>query len=113
MFGLTFSKKVQLFLETFGSFPIVWKQLSQVFAVIIVVIRQPVKHILQPLLQVNATGIAGTNERIYHSRVFYRIVVSTEQIVFSADCQRTNGIFDQVVINLVLAVLYKKKLSSV
>ena len=75
-----FSKKVQLFLETFRSFPIVWKQHSQVFAVVMVVIRQPGKHILQPLLRVNNTGIAGANERINHSCVFCSIVVSAEQI---------------------------------
>jgi len=41
-----FSKEVQHFSETFRGFPIVRKQLSQIFALIIVVKRQAGKHIV-------------------------------------------------------------------
>jgi len=88
----------------FFCLPVVGEQFCQILAVIIVVIGQSGEYILKPLLRINTTCRAGSQQGINHRSILCRIMVATEHVILPADGQRTNGVFNQVIIDPVTAI---------
>jgi hypothetical protein len=84
--------------------PVVGEQFCQVLAVIIVVIGQSGELILKPLLRINATCRAGSQQGINYRSILCRIMVATEHVILPANGQRANGVFNQVIIDPVTAI---------
>lgn len=80
-------------------FPIERQEFRQIHLVELVVWDLS-QHVLHPGPRVNIGSLAGAYERIYDCRTIRRCVIATEQIVAPAQSQRSDGILNEIVVNV-------------
>jgi len=98
------SKPFQLFLESVGHrltlpcfFSVVRKKVCQVKFVVIIISGYSLQNIGHPFTRVYIQSLTGFNQRIHDGRIFSRIMIATEQIIFSAYRHSSDAIFNQVI----------------
>jgi hypothetical protein len=59
------------------------KQVCQIKAIVIIVSGSSLQNISHPFTWIYIQGLAGFNQRIHDGSIFSRIMIATEQIIFS------------------------------
>lgn len=85
--------------------PASWQEPREVLVVALLV-RQFAEDILHPCSRVNPCGPAGAYEGVYDGCPICRGVVAAEEIVLPTECQRPDGILDEVVVDVDPAVIH-------
>ena len=86
-------------------FPIVRPEFRQI-PLVALVVWDLSQHVLHPGPRVNIGSLAGAYERIYDCRTIRRCVIATEQIVAPAESQRSDGILNEIVVNVDAPVVH-------
>ena len=67
-------------------------------------VMDPVEHISEPVLGIDALVFAGSEEGVEHSGALSGFMTAAEQIVFTADGRRANDILHQIIVDLYMAI---------
>ena len=64
-----------------------------------------VDHVGEPFLWVDVVFFAGSEEAVEHCHILSSLVSSGKEVVFSTQCQGSDGVFNPIVIHFKDAIL--------